>query len=43
MRGLALLVALLGGVQRLFERGELAAQRRDLLVEQLDLRERALA
>jgi hypothetical protein len=29
--------------QRLLERGDLAAQRRDLLVEQLDLAERALA
>ena len=36
--GLAFLVARLGGVERVLERGDLAAQRRDLLVEQLDLR-----
>ena len=32
---------LLGHFERLFERAELAAQRRDLLVEHLDLGERA--
>ena len=36
--GLALLVAALGGVERLLERGELAAHGGDLLVEDLDLR-----
>ena len=39
--GLQFLVLLLGRIERLFERGELAAQRRDLLVEHLDLRQRA--
>ena len=38
---LALLVVLLGGVEGVFERGDLAAQRRDLLVEQFDLGESA--
>ena len=38
---LRFLVALLGGIERLFERGELAAQRADLLVQHLDLRQRA--
>ena len=32
---------LLGDLERLFERAELAPQRRDLLVEHLDLRQRA--
>ncbi len=41
MRDLRVLVALLGDLERLFERAELAAQRRDLLVEHLDLRQRA--
>ena len=41
MLGLRFLVLLLGGVERLFDRGELAAQRRDLLIEHLDLRQRA--
>ena len=36
---LRFLVLLLGGVERFFERGELAAQRGDLLVENLDLRD----
>jgi hypothetical protein len=43
MRACDSLVAPLGGLQRLFERGELAAHRGDLLVEDIDLRERALA
>ena len=34
---LALLVARFGGVERVLQRGDLPAQRRDLLVEQLDL------
>ncbi len=38
---LRFLVLLLGGIERLFERRELAAQRRDLLVEHLDLCQRA--
>src|SRR5262245_19787391 len=37
---LRVLVLLLAGVQRRFERGELAAQRRDLLIEHLDLGQR---
>ena len=41
MLALRFLVLLLGGVERLFDRGELAAQRRDLLVEHFDLRQRA--
>ena len=41
--GLALLVLVLRGVERVLERGDLAAERRDLLVEQLDLRERPRA
>ena len=41
MRDLRFLVALLGDFERLLERAELAAQRRDLLVEHLDLRQRA--
>ena len=34
-------VALFAGIERFFEGGELASQRRDLLVEHLDLRQRA--
>ena len=41
MRACASLSLLLGDVERRFERGELAAQRGDLLVEQLDLGQRA--
>ena len=41
--GLALLVAILGGLDRGLERRDLAPERRDLLVEQLDLGERLLA
>ena len=41
MRACASLSLLLGGFERVFERRELAAQRGDLLVEQLDLRQRA--
>jgi len=37
---LRLLVLLLGGVERHLDGGQLAAQRRDLLVEDLDLRQR---
>src|SRR5262245_25094143 len=37
---LRFLVLLLAGVERRFERGELAPQRRDLLIEHLDLRQR---
>src|SRR5262245_4782801 len=37
---LRLLVLLLAGVERRFERGELAPQRRDLLIEHFDLRQR---
>ena len=37
---LRFLVALLGGVERFFQRGKLAAQRADLLVQHLDLRQR---
>ncbi len=39
--GLAVLVALLGGAERVFERGELPAQRGDLLVQHVDLGQRA--
>ena len=38
---LRLLVLAFGGFQRAFDRGKLAAQRGDLLVQQLDLRQRA--
>ena len=38
--GLRFPVALFRGVERVFERGDLAAKRGDLLVEQLDLRHR---
>ncbi len=38
--GLRVLDVLLGGIERLLERGELAAQRGDLLVEDFDLRQR---
>ena len=41
MRVLRFLVALLRGVERLFERRQLPAQRADLLVQDLDLRQRA--
>ena len=37
---LRVLVLLLGDIERLLDGGELAAQRRDLLVEHLDLGER---
>ena len=43
MLRLALPVAALGGVERLLERADLAAERGDLLVQKLDLRERPLA
>src|SRR5205814_10489792 len=38
---LRFLVLAFGGFERAFERGELAAQRGDLLIEQFDLRHRA--
>ncbi len=41
--GLALAVAVLGSVERILQRADLPAQRRDLLVEQFDLRQRPLA
>ena len=40
---LRFLVSLLAGVERFLQRGELASQRRDLLVEHLNLRQRARA
>ncbi len=40
MPGLRFLVALLRGIERLFQRGELPAQRADLLVQHLDLGQR---
>src|SRR5262249_30108597 len=40
---LRFLVSLLAGVERLLQRGELASQRRDLLVEHFDLCQRARA
>ena len=38
---LGVFIFLFGGIERLFKRGELAAQRSDLLVENFDLSQRA--